>query len=129
MSSAICFTRPLRWKTVPRAWRHSSKSASRGTRTAKAFSSEVDSGSRQENASNQNLEPRFDSIETEKALGHECCADQRTIKTFGKCCGMLETKPRQTGLIRRIRRSRQSPPQQSDQVPRGTLRVLQDLQG
>jgi hypothetical protein len=31
-------------------------------------SSEVGTGSREENASNQNLEPRFDSIETEKAL-------------------------------------------------------------
>src|SRR5437667_11861184 len=29
----------------------------------------VESGSRKENASNQSLEPRFDSIETEKALG------------------------------------------------------------
>src|ERR1700682_188104 len=37
-------------------------------KAARAFSSEVETGSRQENASNQNLEPRFDSIETEKAL-------------------------------------------------------------
>jgi hypothetical protein len=35
----------------------------------KAFSSEVETGSRQENASkSKNLEPRFDSIEAEKAL-------------------------------------------------------------
>src|SRR6202035_4753409 len=34
----------------------------------RAFSSEVETGSRQENASIKNLEPRFDSIETEKAL-------------------------------------------------------------
>src|SRR5258707_12524206 len=34
----------------------------------KAFSSEVDAGSRQENASNQNLEPRSDFIGTETAL-------------------------------------------------------------
>jgi len=36
---------------------------------ARAFSSEVETGSRQENASIKSLEPRFDSIETEKALG------------------------------------------------------------
>jgi hypothetical protein len=35
----------------------------------RAFSSEVETGSRQENASNKNLEPRSDSIGTEKALG------------------------------------------------------------
>jgi hypothetical protein len=35
---------------------------------ARAFLSEVDAGSRQENASKQESEPRFDSIETEKAL-------------------------------------------------------------
>jgi hypothetical protein len=34
----------------------------------KAFSSEVETGSRQENASNQQSRARFDSIETEKAL-------------------------------------------------------------
>jgi hypothetical protein len=34
-----------------------------------AFSSEVETGSRQENASNQESRARFDSIETEKALG------------------------------------------------------------
>jgi hypothetical protein len=33
-----------------------------------AFSSEVETGSRKENASIRNLEPRFDPIETEKAL-------------------------------------------------------------
>src|SRR5712671_2031448 len=33
-----------------------------------AFSSEVDTGSRQENASKQEIEPRSDSIGTEKAL-------------------------------------------------------------
>src|ERR1700730_3477842 len=32
----------------------------------RAFSSEVETGSRQENASNQELEPRFDSIEAER---------------------------------------------------------------
>jgi hypothetical protein len=35
---------------------------------ARAFSSEVDTGSREENASNQKMEPRSDSIRTEKAL-------------------------------------------------------------
>jgi hypothetical protein len=35
---------------------------------AKAFSSEVDTGSRQETRQNKETEPRFDSIETEKAL-------------------------------------------------------------
>src|SRR5712671_6459185 len=34
-----------------------------------AFSSEVDTGSREENASKQEIEPRSDSIGTEKALG------------------------------------------------------------
>jgi hypothetical protein len=33
-----------------------------------AFSSEVDAGSREENASKQKIEPRSDSIGTEKAL-------------------------------------------------------------
>ena len=32
----------------------------------KAFSSEVDTGSREENASDKNLEPRSDSIGTDK---------------------------------------------------------------
>jgi hypothetical protein len=36
--------------------------------TAIAFSSEVAAGSREENASKQKLEPRSDSIGTEKAL-------------------------------------------------------------
>jgi hypothetical protein len=39
-----------------------------GPAVTKAFSSEVETGSRQENASNQESAPRFDSIETEKAL-------------------------------------------------------------
>jgi hypothetical protein len=43
--------------------------AAQQLRRFRAFSSEVDTGSRQENASNKNLEPRFDSIEAEKALG------------------------------------------------------------
>src|SRR5229473_4727374 len=34
---------------------------------ARAFSSEVDTGSREENASKQEIEPRSDSIGTEKA--------------------------------------------------------------
>jgi hypothetical protein len=34
----------------------------------RAFSSEVATGSRQETRQIKNLEPRFDSIETEKAL-------------------------------------------------------------
>jgi hypothetical protein len=37
-------------------------------RSASAFSSEVETGSRQETRQNKNLEPRFDSIEAEKAL-------------------------------------------------------------
>jgi hypothetical protein len=35
---------------------------------ARAFSSEVDTGSREKNASKQEIEPRSDSIGTEKAL-------------------------------------------------------------
>jgi hypothetical protein len=40
----------------------------RPTPRIKAFSSEVDTGSREENVSKQELEPRSDSIGTEKAL-------------------------------------------------------------
>jgi hypothetical protein len=36
-----------------------------------AFLSEVDAGSRKENAPNKNLEPRSDSIGTEMALGKQ----------------------------------------------------------
>jgi hypothetical protein len=43
-------------------------SRKRVNQESRAFSSEVETGSRQENASIKNLEPRFDSIETEKAL-------------------------------------------------------------
>jgi hypothetical protein len=38
----------------------------------RAFSSEVDTGSREENASNKRLELRSDSIGTERALGQQC---------------------------------------------------------
>jgi hypothetical protein len=41
------------------------------TKRTRAFSSEVDTGSREENASKQEIEPRSDSIGTEKALGRD----------------------------------------------------------
>src|SRR2546429_685774 len=47
-----------RWPSIPRSER---------LRT-RAFSSEVGTGSREENASNKKIEPRSDSIGTEKAL-------------------------------------------------------------
>ena len=54
--------------------------ANKADEDVRAFSSEVATGSRQENASNQNLEARSDSIGTEKAL------DQRS--------SVLEALPR-----------------------------------
>jgi hypothetical protein len=42
--------------------------------TARAFSSEVESGSRQETRQIKNLESRFDSIETEGTLEAACSA-------------------------------------------------------
>src|ERR1019366_5097464 len=48
---------------------YSSLSAPSCSACSRAFLSEVETGSRQENASNQESRARFDSIETEKALG------------------------------------------------------------
>src|ERR1700678_3684116 len=47
-----------------RGWRGCSSKGCEG----RVFSGEVDTGSREENASNKNLEPRSDSIGTENAL-------------------------------------------------------------
>src|SRR4051794_37952110 len=41
---------------------------------SRALSSEVDTGSREENASKQKIEPRSDTIGTERALGSRCIA-------------------------------------------------------
>ena len=46
---------------------------------AKAFSSEVDTGSRQENASKQKLEPGSDAIRAEQAPGWQLAASNRAI--------------------------------------------------
>jgi hypothetical protein len=51
----------------------------------KAFSSEVDTGSREENAS-KNLEPRSDSIGTETALASISCRRERRSSTISRAC-------------------------------------------
>jgi hypothetical protein len=66
----------------------------------RAFSSEVDPGSREENASNKKREPRSDSIGTEKAL-------RRVIKgledaprlAFGPGMVLFENRPSLFGIV------------------------------
>jgi hypothetical protein len=64
----------------------------------------VDTGSRQENASNKNLEPRFDSIETEKALDLRCEA---------RCPGWVKKRTR----LERPLLARSGPPEAIDLLP------------
>src|ERR1700744_5270601 len=112
MSSAICFTRPLRWKIAPKAWRRSSKSASRSTRTDSAHHVAV------------NLQRDASAF----AAPCERRAHQRAVNAFGKGRGPIEAKPRQAFPVGHVRTAREALPQQSGQILRRSLRILQPLQ-